>query len=96
MKGKTDKLIREISKFNEYLELDSDSERKEELELTSKLVRKLKPSLKQRSYSLESLSRVDMTLFAEGDKNLCVELLKCEQMKIHNMIQRQLYQEGVL
>ena len=73
--NETQKVIREIKKLNSYIELyksanqsDQTTFDMEKLERESKLVRRIKPMLSQRSYSLERLNKIDLLCISEQER----------------------------
>lgn len=56
------KITGEICKLNRYIEVSGNADEMEKLERESKLVRRVKPLLSQRSISMDKLSIVDLQL----------------------------------
>ena len=93
--SQTKKIQIEIAKLNRYIEIFNPtitfnkdfSENPvyleiEKLEQDSKLVRKVRPLLTQRSYSLERLTLVEMSQFSKQERDRCFQLMEIEEAKI--------------
>lgn len=70
----------EISKLNRYMQ--SSGEDMERLERESKLVRRIKPLLSQRSFSIDKLSAVDLNLIPQAEKTQWCHIIDAEKAKI--------------
>ena len=83
------KVIKEIRKLNTYLGDQCDAQTKEQLERESKLVRKAKQMLTQKSFSMGNLAQIDLAKFTRSEKDDCMRILNLEQAKIKTFLQFQ-------
>lgn len=63
------KVAHEITMLNSFIEAKGNPDQAQQIEGDSKLVRRVKPLLTERSFSLDALQKVDLQLIPKAEKD---------------------------